>query len=427
MASINTQQRNNQQSPIQELERAIQTCFLWENSFYENGNQTAKRISELIPNILKSEDLHNLIRRSRCDMHIRHAPLFCMAEMMKYPRHKEGVIDLINDVIHRPDDATELIALYWRNGKLPLPNQFKKGLAHAVTKFSEYQLSKYQNKGAIKLIDVFNLVHPKPCNKEQEKIWKKFVKNDLEPADTWEVRISASGNKPEIWQELMLDKKLGGLALLRNLRNMIQCGVDLDIIKAYIEESRFDKVLPFRFIAAARHAPDLESILEKKMLEALKDHPKLEGKTILLVDVSGSMDSTISAKSDMTRMDAACALAMMIREICTNVEIATFSNHIVKIPPRQGFYLRDTILKSQIHGGTYLGAAMDLVNQIKDVHRIIVFTDEQSSDQVPDPSAAKAYMINVASYEKTVTTSKWVGISGFSEQVVNYIQMIENI
>jgi len=148
------------------------------------------------------------------------------------------------------------------------------------------------------------------------------------------------------------------------------------------------------------------------------------GKTILLVDVSGSMEYQISGKSDLKRLDAACGLGMLLREICEEVEILTFSNQVIQVPPRRGFALRDAINSSQPHSGTYLGQAIKTVDDNRTYNRMIVITDEQSHDKVSD-SKGKGYVINVASNQNGVGYGKWLHVDGFSESIINYIQEFE--
>src|SRR5262249_16560510 len=278
----------------------------------------------------------------------------------------------------------------------PVSAQIKKGLARALTKFDAYQLAKYDRDGPVRIRDVLFLVHAKPKDAAQEKVWKELVDGTLSAPDTWEVALSSGKNKREAFERLIAEKKLGGLALLRNLRLMQSAGVPQPTIAAAIAAMRTDRILPFRFIAAARHAPDLEPELESAMLKSLKEQAKLAGVTRLLIDVSGSMDAALSAQSEMTRLEAACGLAILAREVCDRVEIFTFSNEVKKIPPRRGFALRDAIVGSQPHQGTYLGKAVSAIDE-KGV-RLIVFTDEQSHDQVPKP-IGRGTMINIASYQ----------------------------
>jgi Mg-chelatase subunit ChlD len=185
-------------------------------------------------------------------------------------------------------------------------------------------------------------------------------------------------------------------------------------------------VLPFRFIAAARHAPTLEDALEAKFFAAVGP-ARLSGQTIVLVDVSGSMGASLSAKSDMTRLDAAAGVAMVARQMSEKIEVYTFSNELVQVPARRGFALRDAIVNSQPHGGTELGKALTaLFKQVKSIEgiRLIVITDEQSHDKVPAPKGP-GYVINVASAKNGVGYGPWTHIDGFSEAVFQYIRAIE--
>jgi len=187
----------------------------------------------------------------------------------------------------------------------------------------------------------------------------------------------------------------------------------------------YEKLLPFRFITAAKYAPALESSLESAMMRCLSGMEKLTGKTVLLVDVSGSMDRSLSARSEVVRMDAAAGVAILAREICEQFEMFTFSNRTVQIPARHGFALRDTIVSSQDHCGTMLGTAVNQVNSI-DHDRLIVITDEQSHEVVPNPKR-NGYIVNVAAYRNGVGYGAWTYIDGWSEAVLDYICEFERV
>lgn len=194
-------------------------------------------------------------------------------------------------------------------------------------------------------------------------------------------------------------------------------------MKAALKEIKTERVLPFRFISAARYAPELEPELEEAMFKCLEGKEKIEGTTILMVDVSGSMNTAISDKSDLSRVDAACGLAMLLREVCEHCVIATFSDNLVQVPTRRGFALRDAIIQSQTHNGTALGMAVSRMGtQASD--RIIVISDEQSNDPVPDLKR-KAYMINVASAKNGVGYGAWFHLDGWSEAIVDYLLEFE--
>lgn len=412
-------------APEQELRRALMTCMLWEDQFYEDGVSIAERIGALVPKV-EAEKVAAMAVEAREDMKLRHAPLLIVREMARHEGHKALVADTLDRVVQRPDELTEFLAIYWSDALGPMQQrktravsaQVKKGLARAFAKFDAYQLAKYNRDGAVRLRDVLFLTHAKPKDAAQEKVWKELVDGKLAAPDTWEVKLSGGADKRATFERLIADKKLGSLALLRNLRGMLLAGVPKATIGAALDEMRTDRVLPYRFIAAAQHAPDLEPELESAMFRSIEGHAKLTGKTRLLVDVSGSMDGAISQRSEMRRLDAACGLAVLAREIGEDVEIFTFSNDVKKVAPRRGFALRDAIVNSQPHGGTELGKAIGEVDK-KDV-RLIVFTDEQSHDVVPAPKGV-GYMVNVASYQHGVGHGPWRRIDGFSEKILDWI------
>jgi len=272
----------------------------------------------------------------------------------------------------------------------------------------------------IKLKDVLFLSHAKPKDAEQAALWKRLIEGTLKTPDTWETNLSSGEDKKATWERMLSENKLGALALLRNLRNMNQVGVDNDLIRQGLKNMKTDKVLPFRFIPAEKYAPNLSPQIEEAMLRSLAGHDKFSGKTILLVDISGSMSwGQISSKSEMTSMDAAAALSILVREIA-DARVFTFSDNTVEVPARRGFALRDAVIHSQNHNGTNLGKAVTFVNGIPH-DRLIVFTDEQSHDRIPDPVAKRAYMVNVASNKNGVGYGKWIHIDGFSEAIVDYI------
>lgn len=412
-------------TPEAQLRRALMNCLLWEDQFYEDGVSIAERIAALVPKVA-AETVAALAVAAREEMKLRHAPLLVVREMARHETHRGLVADTLERVIQRPDELTEFLAIYWADALGPMQQrkkaavsaQAKKGLARAFAKFDAYQLAKYDRDGAVRLRDVLFLTHAKPKDEAQAKVWKQLVDGKLAAPDTWEVALSAGADKKATFERLIAERKLGALALLRNLRAMQVAGVSRKVIGKALDEMRTDRVLPYRFVAAAQYAPDLEPELEHAMFRSIEGHAKLPGKTRLLVDVSGSMDATISARSVMRRIDAACGLAVLAREICESVEVFTFSNAVKKTPARRGFALRDAIVSSQPHAGTEMGKAIREVDQ-KGV-RLIVFTDEQAHDAVDAPKG-RGYIVNVASYQHGVGAGDWRRIDGFSEKILDWI------
>jgi 60 kDa SS-A/Ro ribonucleoprotein len=410
-------------TPEFQLRRSVLACLLWESQFYEDGIEIAGRIGQLVPKV-QAEKVAALAVEAR-EMKLRHAPLLIVREMARHATHRRLVAETLERVIQRADELAEFVAIYWKDGRVPLSAQVKKGLAAAFPKFDEYQLAKYDRGGPIKLRDVLFLSHAKPRDAAQAGVWKKLVWGRLATPDTWEVALSSGADKREAWDRLLREQKLGALALLRNLRNMREAGVDEPLVLEALSAMNASRVLPFRFLAAARHAPHWEEALEQAMLKSVAGQPKLPGRTIVLVDVSGSMTAPLSKRSEMQRTDAAYGLAVLVREIAEKVAVYSFSDRVVEVPSRRGFALRDAIDASQPHNGTLLGNAVGWLNKSERYDRLIVITDEQAHDTVPHPKG-KGYVINVASYKNGVGYGKWTHIDGWSESVIEYIRELES-
>ena len=405
-------------SEFEELKRATMSCLLWEDEFYEDGISIADRIATLTEKCIKNgyyKEVMALLNLVKFDMKLRHCPLWMIVSIFK----AGGTVNknIIADILTRPDDMGELLALYNKDGKKPLANQLKKGIALAFEKFDEYQLSKWNRNANYKLVDIANLCHPK----KTEAI-DKLIKGTLSTPETWEVLYSAAGKdiekKKESWNVLLNNNKLPDMAFLKNIRNMLEVGISKDIIVNRINNIRNGKLLPIDYIRAAENNPSIENELETKFLSSF-NKPKLEGKTAILVDVSGSM----YFNKDRTKY--ANALAMIGREMCENVDIYTFSNDNVLVPNRRGFALIDAIDKSQEHRGTYLWKSVSIASD-KDYNRIIVITDEQSYDSPVQAKNNNCYIVNVSTYNKGVGYEYgYKHINGFSDKIFDYIFEIE--
>lgn len=407
----------------QQLRRSVMSCMLWENSFYESGEDISDRIKALVHKN-EPETVAKIAIEARTNMKLRHVPLLLVRELARHADKSIIVADTLSEIIQRPDELTEFLAIYWKDGRDKLSSQVKKGLAKAFPKFSAYQLAKYNRDGDVKLRDVLFLCHAKPKDEEQAEVWKKLIDGKLESPDTWEVALSSGKDKKETWERLLSEKKLGGLALLRNLRNMISVNVSEDLIKKSLSEIDVSRILPFRFISASRYAPQFETDLERAMIKACEGIEKLDGKTAIVIDHSYSMDARISEKSDLSRLDSASALAILIREICDNCLLIGFSYEANILPSRRGMALRD-LINSQNMSGTYTDTALSLAER-EGYERIIVITDEQSNQNIRNPLPnSKAYFINVDTYKNGIGYGNWVHIDGWSESVINFIQEYE--
>lgn len=413
------------QTPEEELERAVATCLLFEDSFYESGSAMAERIMALCQKVPNSM-IAKLAIKARTEWKLRHVPLFLARELV---RQRGAKIDLVLDeIIKRPDEITEFLSMYWKsnNGRKTLTRGVKKGIANALNRFNEYQMAKWNRNTEVKLRDALFLSHAKPKNKATELLFKRLIDGTMQTPDTWEVALSAGQDKKEAWTRLLTEKKLGQMALLMNLRNMSRAGVPSPLIKQALRESTgAGKALPFRFVAAAKENPELLSTLDSAMLASIP-RDALSGLTYIVIDVSGSMDNPLS-KGTMTRLDAASALAILVREQAEDVKVFSFSEDILVIPDYRGLALAGAISRSQPHNGTDLEDALEKIHTDEKPDRIIVITDEQSSDGICTNWAKYGYILNVAGYQPALPDTElgWTRINGFSERVLDWIRLTE--
>jgi 60 kDa SS-A/Ro ribonucleoprotein len=447
-----------QRAAIQDAEAQLRRCvlanLLWEDTFYQDGKSVVEYIKELIPQVDPSL-VAGLAIEARTKQKLRHIPLLLVREMARIPSHRHVVGDVLPQIIKRADELSEFLALYWKDGKTPISNQVKKGLAAAFNNFDAYQLAKYNRDREIKLRDVMFMVHPDPTKNmthgrqfknndfNRADLYKQLAENELPTPDTWEVALSSGADKKATWERLILEGRLGALAFMRNLRNMEQAKVESEVIRRGFETIKPTWLLPLNFFAAIQHAPRWQREIENWMFQSFNAVPKLPGYTIFVVDRSGSMNQSVSAKSTFSRQDAANAMAVLAMELCERVSIyATGGNdrtcvHATELlRPHRGFALVDQIKNAHVGGGgifTYQCLEYIREQERDTPDRIIVFSDSQDCDhsnkRVPRPFGKNNYIVDVSSHTHGINyKGVWTAeISGWSERFLEYIAAYEGI
>jgi 60 kDa SS-A/Ro ribonucleoprotein len=465
------------QSDIALLRRSVLACLLGENLAYANGKTVMDEIARLIPTIEPSI-VAELAVEARTKQKLRHVPLFIARIMAALPNHKAFVGDLLPQIILRADELSEYVAIYKKDtkGKFKLSAQSKIGLAKAFNRFSPYSLGKYKDeKKEVSLKDVLFLSHPKPLNKVQDHVWKELIggycencwkmdpekkqvsKKSKKPhefcecgqykeaklaiPDTWETELSAGKDKKATWERLILEGKLGANAFLKNMRNMEDVKVEPSIIRTGLLSLKGEWLLPLDFLKAAKYTPRYENEISDAMVRTLSSGTKLPGYTIFIIDVSGSMSSPVSSKSQFTRRDVASAMAMLAAESCERISVyATagsdgYRTHkTALLPPRHGFALADEINNAMVgSGGIFTRQVLEYVKSQEREHvdRIIIFSDSQDCDRQaskkPTPWADKNYIVDVSAHTPGVNyDGLWTAeVSGWSEHFLAFIAALE--
>lgn len=425
------------------LRRAVLACLLWEDVAYEGSGSDS--IAALIPQV-DAVIVAEIAMEARINQKLRHVPLFIASEMLKHDAHRKLVALLLPQIITRPDQITDFLAIYWKNGKKPIANQAKRGLADCFNAFSEFQFAKYDRDGKIKLRHVMFLVRPKPVQGNEE-LFKKIASRELSTPDTWEVALSTGKDKKETWTRLIEEGKLGALAFLRNLRNMKDANVQQTVIRKGFNTIKSQMLLPLNFLSAAAHAPEFLSDISDMMIRTYNDLPKLKGKTIFVVDVSGSMGNSISSKSNFKRQEVANAMAILAFATCEEVEIwctagddsgRRHKTELLKYPSK-GFELNNQILKMSLTlgaGGIFTRQCLEHIKKytsFAEPDRIIIFSDSQDCDHagsgLPAPFGKNNYIVDVSANARGINyKGVWTAeISGWSEKFLPYIASSEGV
>jgi len=467
-------------TPQMELYTAVATAGLSEQ-FYEKADHKLKRIVELI----QKNDVRFVAKLAvyvREQMYLRSIPMVLTVELAKLHKGNDLVSRLTERVVQRADEITELMAYYAlankRNGTKQLnalSKQLQKGLAAAFNKFDEYQFAKYNRDAQVKLRDALFLVHPKAKDETQQVLFNKIAKHELQTPYTWEVELSKLGQqkydsvelKKEAfkakWEELIFSNKLGYMALLRNLRNILEAEVSneaLNKVCKYLSDANAvakSKQLPFRFLSAYRELKALKNGRVSQVLEALEEAvvysaANIAGydehrKVVIAADVSGSMQRATSAKSKVQNFDIGLMLAMLLQSRCENVITGMFGDKwkVINVPRKNvlanvdEFHRREGEVGYATNG--YL-VIQDLLQRKEIVDKVMIFTDcqlwnSQGTVNIADlwkqykkmAPNAKIYLFDLAGYGNTplnVRRDDVYLIAGWSDKVFDVLNAIEN-
>ena len=329
------------------------------------------------------------------------------------------------NIVVRPDDALNILAGYGLDN--PLPNAMKRGLADALSKFKAGTLAKYKaNDHDVNMYDAINMVHAKSA------AVNAFMSGEVRVADTWEVALSTSIDKAASWRGLILENKLGVMALLRNLRNILEaCGNDSEVVNAVAAQlTDRDAILrsrlfPYRFLAAyqtfmnpgfgvrdARAPQKILTAINRAAEVALVNVPELNGSTGLLLDISGSMHATMSDKSQMRMVDAGAMLGAMLFKKNPDSELVKFGTHARKFNVNADMPLLDIAQRfaddEGLGYGTNLQAGFDALSGKHE--RVIIVSDMQTW-------VKQNYYANSSGHSAWIRYNQRMGVNSFGYEI----------
>ncbi len=429
---------------VASLRRAVLSTLLFEKQFYEDGVDQMERIRDLALQV-DPETLAEIAIEARRDHGLRHVPLLLLVQLC---RTGSGIPKLVADTIvavcTRADMVTDFMALYRSGGNKTLSAQAKKGVARALQNFDHYQLSKYASTDGkeFSLRDAMFLSHPRSLTNDMGVDFDDLANARLRQQNTWERASSEQADMKAEFTRLLQEGKMGYLALLRNVRKMEELGVARGVVVDAIRARKGARdVFPTQFYAAAKAAPTYADAIQEAMLANVRAWKRLRGRTIIVADISGSMNSPLASLSQFTRYDATALLVGSLVEMCDDpVVYATAGcdrqrqHATAKVASTPGFKMVNT-LRDKNHslgqGGIFLKQCMEYIKAEEgNVDRVIVLTDEQDTDSRSSPLHAQMvgktnYLVNVASYRNGIGYRKWTHVDGFTEGVLKWIAAFE--
>lgn len=483
----------------EKLVEQVVGAFWNEDLFYAKGKKISKEIVDGVKTVAKIDPKFplQLAAYARNVLYLRTTPQVLLVEAARIPECKPFVAEYTPKIVKRADELSEVVAYYANNyGKDPnrpgvthanFPNSLKRGLAKAFLNFDEYQLNKYDSsKADVTLGQVAQLVHPAIG----KALYNYLTKDEVDPEGlpktaalkallakesiddealalikksgvTWETLISKFGSTKENWE--LVAPNMGYMALLRNLRNFQEKGVDLDPILARITDEKEivrSKQLPFRFYSAYKEISDQK--INRAIAQAFEKsiaNVQLDGKTAIMVDLSGSMDQGLSGKSKATYKEVACVLAAVAAKKASNSVVIGFGStaRIAKINPDDTMITNIEKIKNLDVGfSTNAWLAFDELGS-KEVDRVILISDMQCYDSrhrdnfyagygwgyngakvenIHDKWStytkmypnAKLYSLDVAAYGTKQTSSNQksvVLLNGWSDKIIDLININE--
>ena len=376
-------------------------------------------------------------------------------------------------VIQRMDETATALAVHDElfGGTAPWP--LRRGIEDALVELADaYTLAKYAlPRRAVTLRDVFNRVHPTPVDEDQEALFERFVRGGLDdyPAveplpspKTWETVVSERGSTREVWETLLEDDdySLPIFASIRNLRNMLEAGVDAATIVDHLDLDavRHAPLSPFRYYQAYKalqdaglSAPAVERWLEQAVDVATGNVPDGLGDTFVGVDLSGSMDGVLSANSALRFKEIGSLFGAVLAEQGARVGAFGSDFRVVSMHADTPVLQRQAAVLDvdrDVGNATNGWKVLEHLRETETVvDRVVLFTDMQlwdSREGVGDDAKtvretfeayrdsvapdASLYLIDLASYGDLATPEgheNVYNVSGWSENVLEFVEHAE--
>ena len=367
---------------------------LMQDGFYESADEQMERYTDLTKRMIEKYGPVFAAKAacySRNELGLRSISEYTAAILNDYKFDIKR--EFYKNYFRRPDGVAEVFAAIQSLGS-KRSHALVRGAGDYLSSLGEYQISKYKMAGKeYNLFDLINITHAHSAAIDAYK------NSTLGAADTWENRISNAGSKEkrdENWREMVEGRKLGYLALIRNLNNIIEAAPSVKWISEYVcpqltNETAIKKslVFPYQIYTAYKflYQPPMcvMAALDEAFRISVGNMPELEGTTAILLDVSGSMESHISDKSHVSIKEAGAVYAAAILYANPDSYFIKFGNHAKAMPVSFKSNMFDLIESMQNNSGcgfgTDIAPAMEVLSKSgKKFDRIFLISDMQVMD-----------------------------------------------
>lgn len=462
-----------------------------EDKFYETGAESTKRLVDLVRTVAVKDPqwISNFLVWLRSEGNIRTAAVVGAVEAAD-AMVKAGIAggrQILASVLQRGDEPGEALA-YWfatRGRKMPLPKPIKRGIADAAERlYNEYSFLKYDSaRAAVRFADVIDMVHPDPSQGWKSELFRYAIEKrhgrNTEPGDsltlvrrqaewfrdaqatpllldalldserikdaglTWEDVLSALGSKVDkakLWKAIL--PNMGYMALIRNLRNMDEAKLSDVAVAAAIariqdpEQVAKSRQLPYRFYSAYLAAPSLRwgHALDVALTHSLRNIPSLGGRTLILIDTSGSMSWTrISGNSERTCQEIAGLFGIALG-LKGEADVWAWATGAYQFQLKGTSVLKN--LEKYASENDKVGSGTDLAQAIRNAYvpgkydRMVIISDGQvrpwDADRVM-PNDIPVYFFTLAGYRAAAaqTKSNVFELGGLTDHTFKMITMLE--
>jgi len=492
----------------------VVSANLLEDTFYREDAEALEQIIKAVDACAEEnpEFILKLAQYARHEMYLRQVPQVLLVLSAYVDELSDSETSLVKEygqnIIDRADEPAKVLAIWEHFRDDPsfpaeqsntLPTGLKKAIGYAMKDFDAYQLAKYDTDRRQKnLKDVLNMARPVPASDAQAELYSRLMNGDLDsgqvykehwdygshgqrdrssiqPLDspeTWEVVISERGNTREAWESVL--ERMGLLARIRNLRNMLEAGVsEEDILntpmkgKDYATGEMFtidadgmtmdgvrnSYIYPFRYYTAylmlererGIRALQISEWLENAVNVGAEDLPDLYGNSVVAVDVSGSMRHRLSNDSVVEYMDIAALFGGIFGK--KGAETFGFASKAAEVDAHPSTPAIEYARKFYEYRWGEATHADKFIRYLKDEQinqdRVVLLTDGQVYSRYGDASLRKEwldykrdvapeaslYIIDLSSYGDLVMPEDQPDayqISGWDENVLDFMQYGEN-